>query len=190
MEPQFSSSGEPARGKTASTDEIARFSAIADAWWDPNGDFRPLHQLNPVRVGYIRDAAMRRTSAAIRALLAAYKGLSLIDIGCGGGLASESLARLGAAIVGIDASEESVRVAELHAIGEGLDLRYRCAAPEDLVSEGQRFDIVLALEVVEHVADLDRFIQACAALRAPGALHDFRDTQSYAEVAGAREDRR
>jgi 2-polyprenyl-6-hydroxyphenyl methylase / 3-demethylubiquinone-9 3-methyltransferase len=172
MEPQFSSSGEPARGKTASTDEIARFSAIADAWWDPNGDFRPLHQLNPVRVGYIRDAAIRhfgRDPRATRPL----QGLSLIDIGCGGGLASESLARLGAAVVGIDASEESVRVAELHAIGEDLDLRYRCAAPEDLVSEDQRFHIVLALEVVEHVADLDRFIQACAALRAPGALMIF-----------------
>ena len=165
-------SAERAGGGTASADEIARFSAIAHSWWDPEGDFRPLHQLNPVRVGYIRDAAVRhfgRDPGAAQPL----QGLSLIDIGCGGGLASESLARLGAEVTGIDASEELVRVAEMHAGGEDLDLRYRCAAPEDLVNEGQQFDIVLALEVVEHVADLDRFIETCAALRAPGALMVF-----------------
>jgi 2-polyprenyl-6-hydroxyphenyl methylase/3-demethylubiquinone-9 3-methyltransferase len=172
MEPHFPPSGEPARGKTTSAEEIARFSAIADAWWDPNGDFRPLHQLNPVRVGYIRDAATRHFGGD-PSLTRPLQALSLIDIGCGGGLASESLARLGATVLGIDASQESVRVAELHASGADLDLRYRCAAPEDLLSEGQRFDIVLALEVVEHVADLDGFIQACAALRAPGALMIF-----------------
>src|SRR5512134_2983953 len=128
MEPHFPHSGGPVRGTTASAEEIARFSAIADAWWDPNGAFRLLHQLNPVRVGYIRDVAVRhfgRDPLATRPL----QGLSLIDIGCGGGLASESLARLGAAVVGIDASEESVRVAELHARREHLDVQYRCAAP-------------------------------------------------------------
>lgn len=172
MEPHFPPSGGPVRGKTASAEEIARFSAIADAWWDPNGDFRPLHQLNPVRVGYIRDAAIRhfRLDPLARRPL---EGLSLIDIGCGGGLASESLARLGATVLGIDASEESVRVGELHASGADLDLRYRCAAPEDLVSEDQRFDVVLALEVVEHVADMDRFIEACAALRVSSGLMVF-----------------
>jgi 2-polyprenyl-6-hydroxyphenyl methylase / 3-demethylubiquinone-9 3-methyltransferase len=161
-------SGETARGATASAEEIARFSAITDAWWDPDGDFRPLHQLNPVRVGYIRDVAVRHFG---RDPLAAcpLQGLSMIDIGCGGGLAAESLARLGAVVTGIDASEESVRVADLHARREGLEVRYRCAAPEDLASEGQWFEVILALEVVEHVADLDRFIEACAALRAPGA---------------------
>lgn len=165
-------SSDAARAETASAEEIARFSRIAHAWWDADGDFRPLHQLNPVRVGVIRDAAIRhfrRDALDDRPL----RGLTLIDIGCGGGLASESLARLGAAVTGIDASEESVRVAELHSRGEDLALRYRCAAPEDLASEGQRFDLVLALEVVEHVADLDRFIEACVALRAPGGMMVF-----------------
>ena len=165
-------SGDPARGPTASSEEIARFSRLADAWWDPRGKFRPLHQLNPVRVAYIRDVMVRHfdlVPPAGRPLA----GLSVIDIGCGGGLVAEALTRLGARLTGIDASAEAVRVAELHAQREGLEIRYRCAAPEDLASDGERFDAVLALEVVEHVADLDRFVQACAALRAPGGVMVF-----------------
>jgi 2-polyprenyl-6-hydroxyphenyl methylase / 3-demethylubiquinone-9 3-methyltransferase len=165
-------SGDLPRGPTASGEEIARFSRLADAWWDPHGEFRPLHQLNPVRVAYIRDAAVRHFGldpSATQPL----SGLSMIDIGCGGGLVAESLTRLGARLTGIDASAESVRVAELHARREGLDVQYRCAAPEDLASDGERFDAVLALEVVEHVADLDRFVEACAALRAPGGVMLF-----------------
>ena len=165
-------SGDAARGPTASGEEIARFSRLADAWWDPHGEFRPLHQLNPVRVAYIRNAVARHFGldpSATRPLA----GLAVIDIGCGGGLVAEASARLGARLTGIDASAESVRVAELHARREGLDVRYRCAAPEDLASDGERFDVVLALEVVEHVADLDRFVEACAALRAPGGVMVF-----------------
>jgi 2-polyprenyl-6-hydroxyphenyl methylase/3-demethylubiquinone-9 3-methyltransferase len=165
-------SGDPPRGPTASGEEIARFSRLADAWWDPHGEFRPLHQLNPVRVAYLRDAAVRhfRLDPSASQPLA---GLSMIDIGCGGGLVAEALTRLGARLTGIDASAESVRVAELHARREGLDVQYRCAAPEDLASDGERFDAVLALEVVEHVADLGRFVEACAALRAPGGVMLF-----------------
>jgi 2-polyprenyl-6-hydroxyphenyl methylase/3-demethylubiquinone-9 3-methyltransferase len=168
----YQPSGDPARGLTASGEEIGRFGRLADAWWDPHGEFRPLHQLNPVRVAYIRDAAVRHFGldpSASQPLA----GLSMIDIGCGGGLVAEAFARLGGRLIGIDASAESVRVAELHARREGLDIRYRCAVPEDLASDGERFDAVLALEVVEHVADLDRFVEACAALRTPGGMMVF-----------------
>jgi 2-polyprenyl-6-hydroxyphenyl methylase / 3-demethylubiquinone-9 3-methyltransferase len=165
-------SGDPARGPTASGEEIARFSRLADAWWDVRGGFRPLHQLNPVRVAYIRDVLVRHFDLDPSATLP-LGGLSVIDIGCGGGLVAEALTRLGARVTGIDASAEAVRVAELHAQREGLEVRYRCAAPEDLASDGERYDAVLALEVVEHVADLDRFVQACAALRAPGGVMVF-----------------
>jgi 2-polyprenyl-6-hydroxyphenyl methylase/3-demethylubiquinone-9 3-methyltransferase len=165
-------SGDPARGPTASGEEVARFGRLADAWWDPDGEFRPLHQLNPVRVAYIRNAVARHFAldpAAAQPLA----GLSVIDIGCGGGLVAEALSRLGARVTGIDASAESVRVAELHARREGLDIRYRHAVPEDLASDGECFDTVLALEVVEHVADLDRFVEACAALRTAGGVMVF-----------------
>src|SRR5512132_175839 len=165
-------SGDPARGPTASGEEIARFSRLADAWWDTRGGFRPLHQLNPVRVAYIRDVLVRHFDLDPSAILP-IGGLSVIDIGCGGGLVAEALTRLGARLTGIDASAEAVRVAELHARREGLDVRYRCAAPEDLASDGERYDAVLALEVVEHVADLDHFVEACAALRAPGGVMVF-----------------
>ena len=126
---------EAGRGSTALTDEIARFGRIADAWWDPDGDFRPLHQLNPVRIAYIRDQVCRhfgRDPAGPRP----FAGLRMIDIGCGGGLVAEALARLGADVTAIDASAESVKVAEVHAGREGLAIRYRCAAPEDLAGEG------------------------------------------------------
>ena len=160
------------RRSTASGEEITHFDRLADAWWDPRGEFRSLHQLNPVRVAYIRDTVARhfgRDPSAIPPLA----GLSVIDIGCGGGLVAEALTRLGARVTGIDASAELLRVAEVHARREGLDIRYRCAAPEDPASAGERFDAVLALEVVEHVADLDRFVAACAALRAPGGVMVF-----------------
>src|SRR5512147_612018 len=119
-------SGDPARRPTASGEEIARFGRLADAWWDPRGKFRPLHQLNPVRVGYIRDVMVRHFDLDPSASLP-LAGLSVIDIGCGGGLVAEALTRLGARLTGIDASAEAVRVAELHAQREALEVRYRCA---------------------------------------------------------------
>jgi 2-polyprenyl-6-hydroxyphenyl methylase/3-demethylubiquinone-9 3-methyltransferase len=154
-------------GKTVEPDEVARFDRIARTWWDPEGDFRPLHQLNPIRVAWLRQAVAHHFARDAHADRP-FDGLRMIDIGCGGGLVSEAVARLGADVTGIDASSESVRVAELHAQQEGLDIRYRLAAPEDLVAEGTAFDAVISLEVVEHVADLDRFIGACAALLRPG----------------------
>lgn len=161
--------GNRKRIRTASPEEIAHFSAMAEDWWNPNGKFRPLHQLNPVRIAYVRDSVIdclhldRRADHPLR-------GLRVIDIGCGGGLLAEPMARLGATVTGIDASEESVRIAETHARQGGLDIEYRCALPEDLAGEGRSFDIVLNMEVVEHVSDLDAFFEATTALLDPGGV--------------------
>lgn len=152
---------------TASADEIARFSAMADAWWDPKGKFRPLHRLNPVRIGYIKDCVTGHFGRDPRAPHP-LKHLELVDIGCGGGLLAEPMARLGASVTGIDAGEETIRVAETHARLQNLDIDYRCALPEDLVCESRIFDVVLNMEVVEHVADLDAFLEASARLLKPG----------------------
>lgn len=162
-----SRSGPPFQSGTAARDEIARFDAIADDWWDPDGDFRPLHRLNPVRVDYVRDALIRHFCLDARADRP-FEGLALLDIGCGGGLVAEPMARLGAIVTAIDASEEAIRVASVHAARECLDIDYRCAPPEALVTDGTTFDVILALEVVEHVADLDQFFSATAALLRPG----------------------
>lgn len=155
---------------TASADEIARFSRIAASWWDPEGEFRPLHQLNPLRVDYICERMARhfgRDPDAPEPL----SGLDLLDIGCGGGLVAEPMVRLGARVVAIDASADTVRVAQLHAEQQGLAIDYRVAAPEELAGEGLRFDIVLAMEVVEHVTDLSAFLGACSELlRRDGAM--------------------
>ncbi|WP_207483623.1 bifunctional 2-polyprenyl-6-hydroxyphenol methylase/3-demethylubiquinol 3-O-methyltransferase UbiG [Arenibaculum pallidiluteum] len=159
----------PRAGGTVDADEVARFSAIAAEWWDPRGKFRPLHGYNPVRLRYIRDAACRhfgRDPAAPEPL----RGLSAVDIGCGGGLLTEPLSRLGAGILGIDAAERNVRVAEAHAAETGAPATYRACTAEDLVAEGRRFDLVLALEVVEHVADVPLFLGSLAALTAPGGM--------------------
>ena len=157
----------PLQGATVAAEEVAAFDRIARDWWDPHGDFRPLHQLNPVRIDWIRYAAAHHFGCDPLAEQP-FSGLTMIDIGCCGGLVTEAMARLGADMLGIDASEQSVRVAEAHADGQNLPVRYRRAAPEELAGEKARFDAVLALEVVEHVADLDRFIEAGAVLLRPG----------------------
>lgn len=152
---------------TAVPDEVRRFAAIADAWWDPAGDFRPLHRLNPVRIAYVRDHLARhfaRDPLSVRPLA----GLEVLDIGCGGGIVAEPITRLGARVTAIDAEERSIRIAAAHARLSDLDIDYRHAAPEDLVRDGRQFDAVLALEVVEHVADLDHFVAAAARLLQPG----------------------
>ncbi len=154
---------------TAAADEIARFTAIAEAWWDPAGDFRPLHQLNPVRLEFIRDHVCRHFGRdAMKP--APFKGLAVIDIGCGGGLLAEPMRRLGGVVTGIDAGKENIEVARLHAEQMGLDIDYRHRLPEDLGSEKGRYDLVLNMEVVEHVADLDAFLAASANLVKPGGV--------------------
>ncbi len=154
---------------TVDSAEIERFSRIADEWWDPTGKFAPLHQLNPVRIGYIRDRAAARfgRDALSGSPLA---GLSVLDIGCGGGLLSEPMARLGATVTGLDAADRNVAVASLHAEGQGLAIDYRQNTAETLAATGVQFDIVLALEVVEHVADVELFLRSCGHLVKPGGL--------------------
>jgi 2-polyprenyl-6-hydroxyphenyl methylase/3-demethylubiquinone-9 3-methyltransferase len=146
-------------------DEIAKFAAMAEAWWDPQGKFRPLHKLNPTRIAFIRDRIARRPGRAPQAERP-LAGLSLLDIGCGGGLLSEPMARLGAAVTGIDPSERSIAAARLHAAEEGLSIDYRTETAEALAAAGARFDVVLAMEVIEHVGDRAAFLGACTALLA------------------------
>ena len=149
--------------------EIERFSRIAEEWWDPTGKFAPLHRLGPVRIGYIRDRAAAhwgREALSGQPL----KGLSVLDIGCGGGLLSEPMARLGATVTGVDASARNIAVAGLHAGKQALEIDYRQGTAEALAKGDARFDIVLALEIVEHVADVDLFLKSSARLVKPGGL--------------------
>ena len=149
--------------------EIERFARIANEWWDPRGKFAPLHRLNPVRLGFIRDRAAAHWQRDPLSG-APLQGLSLVDIGCGGGLICEPMARLGATVTGIDAAERNVTVARLHAAGQELAIDYRESTAEALAAGGAQFDIVLALEIVEHVSDVDLFLQSCGRLTRPGGL--------------------
>jgi 2-polyprenyl-6-hydroxyphenyl methylase / 3-demethylubiquinone-9 3-methyltransferase len=149
--------------------EVEKFGALAEAWWDPNGKFRPIHKFNPVRLGYIREHALAhfaRDGQHRRPL----DGLSILDIGCGGGLLSEPLARLGATVTGIDAAERNIAIASLHAEQSGLAIDYRTTTAEALADTGATFDIVLSMEVIEHVDNVTLFAQSCARLTAPGGL--------------------
>ncbi|MFN9162583.1 MAG: bifunctional 2-polyprenyl-6-hydroxyphenol methylase/3-demethylubiquinol 3-O-methyltransferase UbiG [Alphaproteobacteria bacterium] len=149
--------------------EIARFSALAAEWWNPNGKFAVLHKFNPVRLRYIREHALhhfRRHPGA----LAPFTGLRLLDIGCGGGLLSEPMARLGFDVLGADASARNIGTASTHAREQGLSIDYRATSAEELAAAGERFDVILNMEVVEHVADLDLFLQSCAAMLRPGGI--------------------
>ena len=149
--------------------EVERFARMAEAWWDPRGKFRPLHVLNPVRLGYIRDKAVAQFSLDPKARRA-LTGLSILDIGCGGGLVAEPLARLGAEVTAIDAADRNIAIARAHAAQSGVPVDYRAASAEELAGERRQFDVVLALEIVEHVADLGAFLDATAALVKPGGL--------------------
>jgi 2-polyprenyl-6-hydroxyphenyl methylase/3-demethylubiquinone-9 3-methyltransferase len=140
---------------------------MAAEWWDPNGKFRPLHRLGPVRLAYIRDKLSRHFGRDTRSLRP-FEGLRVLDIGCGGGLIAEPLARLGAEVTAVDASDENIAVARAHAVESGLAIDYRASTAEELAAAGEQFDVVLALEVLEHVADRDGFLAACAALVKPG----------------------
>ncbi len=157
------------RESAADAAEIARFEAMADRWWDPRGPARPLHMLNPCRLDYITDQLAAEFDRDRRAR-APFAGLEICDVGCGGGLLSEPMARLGAAVTGIDAGAESVAVARRHAAQQGLGIAYRTTTAEALADEGARFDVVLASEIIEHVPDPRAFVAACAALLHPGGV--------------------
>lgn len=149
--------------------EVDRFSAMAAEWWDPTGKFKPLHKINPVRLAYIRDqvcAHYGRDPKAHRPL----EGLRFLDIGCGGGLLSEPVARMGANVLGADASERNIGIARTHAAQTGVAVDYRAVTAESLAEAGETFDVVLNMEVVEHVADVEFFISTCASMVKPGGL--------------------
>ncbi len=158
-----------AENSTIDVTEVERFSKMAEEWWDPAGKFRPLHKFNPVRLTYIRDqvqAKFGRNMDAPKPLA----GLRILDIGCGGGLLCEPMARLGATIVGADPSQTNIEIARLHAAETDLKIDYRAETAEELAAAGETFDIVLNMEVVEHVANVDLFLTKCATMVKPGGL--------------------
>jgi len=156
-------------GSTVDVDEVARFSALAGEWWDPRGKMAVLHRFNPVRLGVIKEAVCRQFERDGKRL-DALAGLRMLDIGCGGGILSEPLARLGAVVVGADPSQANIEAARLHAAEAAVSVDYRATTAEAIADAGERFDVVLAMEVVEHVADLSLFIKRCAEMVTPGGL--------------------
>jgi 2-polyprenyl-6-hydroxyphenyl methylase/3-demethylubiquinone-9 3-methyltransferase len=162
----------PAADPTLDAEEVKRFSRLASEWWSPLGKFRPLHQIGPPRLSFIRDQVIElfaRDPKTLRPL----SGLSVLDVGCGGGLVAEPLARMGAKVTAIDPSERNIAIAKGHAEPQGLAIDYRTQRVEDLVAEGRTFDIVACLEVVEHVPDPAKFVAECASLVRPGGLAIF-----------------
>jgi 2-polyprenyl-6-hydroxyphenyl methylase/3-demethylubiquinone-9 3-methyltransferase len=150
--------------------EIAKFEAMAAEWWDPSGKFKPLHMLNPCRLDYITTQIAGQFDRDLSSRMP-FAGLRLLDIGCGGGLLSEPMARLGADVIGADAAEGNLPVARIHAQQSGLDIDYRHTTAEALAADGEAFDVVLNMEVVEHVADPSEFLSVCRQLVKPGGLH-------------------
>lgn len=149
--------------------EIDHFSRIATEWWDPKGKFRPLHKFNPTRLTYIKEKvclAFDRDPAS----LMPFKDLKILDIGCGGGLLCEPMARLGATVIGVDAAQTNIEVAKIHAVQSGLSIDYRTTTAEALANEGEQFDVILNMEVVEHVADVNLFLSATAKMLKPQGL--------------------
>jgi len=149
--------------------EVAKFTAMAEEWWDPKGKFKPLHKFNPVRLAYIREHLIGhfgRDGSSIRPL----EGLTILDVGCGGGLLCEPLTRLGATVTGIDAAERNIAIARIHAEQSGLDIDYQATTSEALAAAGRTFDVVLNMEVVEHVDNVPLYMKSCADLVKPGGL--------------------
>ena len=168
-DPPQPGAAQPSGNPNVDAEEVARFQRLAQAWWDPTGEFRPLHQIGPARLAFVRGALtghFARDEKSRRPLT----GLSALDVGCGGGLLSEPLTRLGASVTGIDPGETNIAIAQEHAAAQGLAIDYRATTAEALAAAGETFDVVLALEVVEHVPDVGAFVRTCASLVRPGGM--------------------
>tara|TARA_Y100000389_G_scaffold116173_1_gene113335 strand:- start:3478 stop:4206 length:729 start_codon:yes stop_codon:yes gene_type:complete len=149
------------KNNTINKKEIEKFSQIAEEWWDPEGKFKPLHKFNPIRISYIKDNIIK--SLKLENKKKPLERVQILDIGCGGGLLSEPMTRLGAEVVGIDASEKNIKVAKLHAKKSNLNIEYLCASPETLDTK-KKFDVVLNMEIIEHVEDVNYFLKSCSNL--------------------------
>jgi len=167
--PRMMNSPAGPQSSTLDHSEIARFSAIAAEWWDPNGKFRPLHRIGPARLAYIRQEMERHFGLSTTGLRV-FTGYRILDVGCGGGLIAEPLARLGGTVTAIDPANESIAVARAHAAEQGLAIDYRACRVEELAAQGVTFDVVTCLEVLEHVPDVAGFLATCARLVRPGGL--------------------
>lgn len=158
---------------TINPDDVANFVKIAEQWWDPKGKFAPLHKFNPTRLKYIRTKIFEHFELEAQDGFDAampYKGLRMLDIGCGGGLLTEPISRLGAEIMGADAAEKNIKIASAHATDQGLEIDYRATTSEDLQAQGEKFDVILNMEVIEHVADVPLFLKSCADMLKPGGI--------------------
>ena len=161
------------KSTTINPADVANFVKIAEQWWDPKGKFAPLHKFNPIRLKYIRSQLLAHFNLAAAEgfdVAQPYNGLRILDIGCGGGLLTEPIFRLGADIIGADAAEKNVNIASAHAMEQGLDIDYRATTSEDLAANGETFDVILNMEVIEHVADVPLFLSSCQAMLKPGGI--------------------
>ena len=149
------------KNNTINKKEIEKFSKIAEEWWDPHGKFKPLHKFNPIRISYIKESIIK--SFKLKEKVKPLEKVKILDIGCGGGLLSEPMSRLGAEVTGIDASDKNIEIAKFHARKDNLNIKYLCASPEKL-NTNTKFDVILNMEIVEHVKDVDFFLQSCSKL--------------------------
>ena len=149
------------KNNTINNKEIEKFSKIAEEWWDPHGKFKPLHKFNPIRISYIKESIIN--SFKLQEKVRPLKKVKILDIGCGGGLLSEPMSRLGAEVMGIDASDKNIEIAKFHAKKDNLNIKYLCASPEQL-NTSTKFDVILNMEIVEHVKDVDFFLRSCSKL--------------------------
>jgi 2-polyprenyl-6-hydroxyphenyl methylase/3-demethylubiquinone-9 3-methyltransferase len=158
---------------TIDINEVEKFSKIADEWWNESGKFKPLHKFNPIRISYIKEKIIKHFNLdedSITPFTKNSKTITILDVGCGGGLISEPFAKMKAEVTGIDASEKNIKIAKLHAKKSDLQINYRAVAAETLVKEEEKYDVVFALEIIEHVANVEEFVNSCAALVKPNGL--------------------
>ncbi len=155
------------KNNTINKEEIEKFSKIAEEWWNPNGKFKPLHKFNPIRISYIKDNII--STFDLKNQTKPLKKVKILDVGCGGGLLSEPMSRLGAEVTGIDASKKNIQVAKLHAKKNNLNIEYLCSSPENFITE-KKFDVILNMEIVEHVEDVNFFLKSCSKLLKKGGI--------------------